>query len=223
TNGYPYSAPWDTNEVRLTNSLAGSIIEAVNNQTNMPILVHWNDIRYGTCNISTSDQWGNCVALTFSMGGGFGAQVGVTNRGLVFGQGMALFDPRPGWPNSIGPGKRQVDNMCPTIVIPDLPAGPTNGAAGGRPPLAVGGVGGSTIENNMLMEVLKYLMEPPSSSATSPGSWLYNFEGNNIIYMRPSYPSGVQSYLGTVGLSAPGGPPSAGEISYVEAWIPPVI
>jgi gamma-glutamyltranspeptidase/glutathione hydrolase len=223
TNGFPFSPAWDASEIQLTNSLAGSIVDAVNNDTNVPILVHWNDIRYGTCNISTSDQWGNCVALTFSMGGGFGAQVGVTNRGLVFGQGMALFDPRPGWPNSIAPGKRQMDNMCPAIIIPDYPASPTNGAVGGRPPLAIGGVGGSTIENNMATAVLKYLMEPPSSAVSDPTSWLYNFEGNNVVYMRPSYPAGVQAYLGTVGLSAPGGPPSAGEISRVEACIAPMI
>src|SRR5437867_4544015 len=159
TNSNSYGCPWDTNEIPLTNSLAGSIIDAVNNETNVPILVHWNDIRYGTCNITTSDKWGNCVALTFSMGGGFGAQVGVTNRGLVFGQGMALFEPRPGWPDSIAPGKRPVDNMCPIIVIPDHPASVTNGVAGGRPPLAVGGVGGSTIENNMAMELVKYLTD----------------------------------------------------------------
>src|SRR5262249_18186503 len=161
-----------------------------NSETNIPILVHWNDIRYGTCHISTSDKWGNCVSMTFSMGGGFGAQVGVTNRGLVFGQGMALFDPRPGWPNSIGPGKRQVDNMCPMIVIPDYPISPTNGLVGGRAPLAIGGVGGSTIENNMAMAVLRYLMDGPSSGVSDPTSWLYNFEANAIIYMRPSYPPG---------------------------------
>jgi gamma-glutamyltranspeptidase/glutathione hydrolase len=223
TNGYPSSAPADPGEIRLTNSLAGTITSAVNGETNVPILVHWNDIRYGTCNISTSDQWGNCVAVTFSMGGGFGAQVGVTNRGLVFGQAMALFDPRPGWPNSIAPGKRQVDNMCPTIVIPDSPSSPTNGTIGGRAPFAVGGVGGSTIENNMTVEVLKYLSDPPSAPVGDPATWFYNFEGNTIIYMRPSYPTGVQSYFGTLGLSAPGGPPSAGEVSYLEAWVPPVV
>jgi gamma-glutamyltranspeptidase/glutathione hydrolase len=223
TNGYSSACPWDANEIRLTNSLARLITDAVNNQTNLAISVDWDDIRYGTCNISTSDQWGNCVAVTFSMGGGYGAQVAVTNRGLVFGQGMALFDPRPGWPDSIAPGKRPVDNMCPTIVIPDFPVSPTNGIGGGRPPFAVGGVGGSTIENNMAVQVLRYLTEGPSSPVTDPDTWFYNFEGNKTIYMRPSYPSGVQSYLASVGFSAPGGPPSVGEISHVEAWIPPVI
>jgi hypothetical protein len=104
--------------------------------------------------------------------------------------------------------------MSPAIVIPDYPGFPTNGLVGGRPPLAVGGAGGSTIENNLVMQLVQYLMDPPSSSFAAPSVWLYNFEGNNIIYMRPSYPSGVQSYLAAVGLSAPGSPPSAGEVSY---------
>jgi gamma-glutamyltranspeptidase/glutathione hydrolase len=223
TNGYPFSPAWDTTEIRLTNSLANSITQAVNNETNVPILVHWNDIRYGTRNISVSDKWGNCVVVTFSMGGGYGAQVGVPSRGLVFGQGMALFELRPGWPNSIAPRKRQLNNMSPAIVVPDYPVSPTNGSAGGRPPLAIGAVGGSTIENNIAMELAKYLTDGPSSGFADPSSWLLNFEGNTTIYMRPSYPSGVQSFLQTVGLSAPGGPPSSGEVSHTEAWIPPVI
>jgi gamma-glutamyltranspeptidase len=223
TNGYPQGCPWDPNELPLTNSQAASIAQAVNNQTNISIAVDWEDIRYGTFHISTSDRWGNCVSVTLSMGGGFGAQVGLTNRGLVFGQGMALFDARPGWPDSIGPGKRPVDNMCPVIVVPDSPVSPTNGAIGGRPPFAVGGGGGSTIENNRAMQLVKYLMDPPSSPVVDPSVWLYNYEANKTIYMRPSYPAGVQSYLTSVGFTAPGSPPSTGDYSYVQAWIPPVI
>jgi gamma-glutamyltranspeptidase len=223
TNGYPSSPLWDSTEIRLTNSIADSITQAVNGETNVQVLVHWNDVRYGTCNISTCDRWGNCVAVTFSMGGGFGAQVGVTNRGLVFGQGMSLFELRPGWPNSIAPGKCCVDNMCPSIVIPDSSSSSSNTFSGGRPPFAVGGVGGSTIENNMTMEVLKYITDPPSSRAIDPTTWMYNFEANTIIYFQPSYPAGVKAYLPTVGLSTPGSPPSVGQISHVEAFIAPQI
>ncbi len=223
TNGYPSGCPWDSNEKPLTNSLAHSILQAVNTQTNISIAIDWDDIRFGTFHISTADKWGNCVSVTFSMGGGFGAQVGVTNRGLVFGQGIALFDARPGWPDSIAPGKRPVNNMCPAIVIPDLPASPTNGVVGGRPPFAVGGGGGSTIENHRAMQLIKYLIEPPSSPVADPPFWLYNFEGNTTIYMRPAYPAGVQSYLTSVGFSAPGPPPSSGDYPYVEAWIAPSI
>ena len=224
TNGYAFSPPWDTNEIRLTNSLAGTVIQSVNNQTNADIIVHWDDIRYGTYHLSTSDKWGNCVSVTWSMGGGFGAQVAVTNRGLVLGQGMALFDARPGWPDSIAPGKRPVNNMSPAIVVPDLPGHPTNAFSGGRAPFAVGGGGGSTIENNVAMQVIKYLTEPKLNPAASdPTVWLYNFEANKTIHMRPSYPAGVQSYLTAAGYSAPGGPPTAGVTTFVEGWIPPTI
>ncbi|MDB6057638.1 MAG: Immunoglobulin I-set domain protein [Verrucomicrobiales bacterium] len=222
TKGYAVKSPWDQNEILLTNSVAGLIIEAVENHTNNPISVDWDDIRYGTYHISTSDKWGNCVSMTISMGGGFGAQVGVTNRGLVFGQGIALFDARPGWPNSIAPGKRPVDNMSPAIVVPDFPVSLTNGMAGGRAPFATGGGGGSTIENNVAMQVINFLTQPASALASDPTVWLYNFEANNLIYMNP-YPAGVQSYLTNAGYGAPGSPSSAGVSYFAEGWIAPTI
>src|SRR5207244_12759791 len=114
----------------------------------------------------------------------------------------ALFYARPGWPNSIGPCKRQVDNMSPAIGLPDSPGSPTNVVSGGRPPLAIGAVGGSTIENNMAMQLIKYLTDQPSAPVIGPAQSLYNFEGNTTVYMN-SYPSGVQAYLSAVGLSAP--------------------
>jgi gamma-glutamyltranspeptidase/glutathione hydrolase len=223
TIGYPYACPSDPTQPLLTNSLAATITQAVESGTNVNIQVHWDDIRYGTRNITTSDRWGNCVVVTLSMGSGFGARVAVTNRALVLGQGMALFDARPGWPDSIAPGKRPVHNMSPLIVVPDFPALATNGIMGGRPPLAIGGVGGSTIENNVAMQLIRYLTDPPSSPVAAPAVWLSNFEGNKTIYMSPSYPGGVQSYFTAVGFSAPGAAPSSGQLSYVEAWIAPVI
>src|SRR5262249_46828307 len=75
TKNYSSGCPWDTNEIRLTNSLFTLVTNVVEHQTNNPIAVDWDDIRYGTRNITVSDQWGNCVAMTFSMGGGYGAQV----------------------------------------------------------------------------------------------------------------------------------------------------
>src|SRR5205823_3627986 len=66
----------------------------------------------------------------------FGALVTVPGLGLTLGHGMSRFDPRPGHPNSVGPGKRPLHNMCPTVVL-----------KGGRPVLALGGRGGRKIPN----------------------------------------------------------------------------
>lgn len=92
----------------------------------------------GTVNLSAVDHTGNMIAITLTHGGSYGARVAVPELGLILGHGMSRFDPRPGRPNSPGPGKRPVNNMCPTIVTRD-----------GRPVLAVGGAGGTRIPNSV--------------------------------------------------------------------------
>jgi gamma-glutamyltranspeptidase/glutathione hydrolase len=76
------------------------------------------------------------VALTLTHGDSFGACVTVPGLGLILGQGMSRFDPRPGKPNSPGPGKRPLHNMCPTVVLRD-----------GQPLYCLGAVGGRRIPN----------------------------------------------------------------------------
>jgi len=74
----------------------------------------------GTVNISTADSDGNLVAVTLSHGGSFGSCVTVPGTGITLGHGMCRFDPRPGKPNSVGPSKRPLNNVCPTILrLPD--------------------------------------------------------------------------------------------------------
>jgi gamma-glutamyltranspeptidase/glutathione hydrolase len=90
----------------------------------------------GTVHLSAADAAGNFAALTLTHGGSFGAKVTVPGLGLTLGHGMSRFDPRPGLPNSPGPGKRPLHNMCPTVVLRD-----------GRPVLALGGRGGRKIPN----------------------------------------------------------------------------
>ena len=74
----------------------------------------------GTVNISAADAEGNIVAVTLSHGGSFGSCVTVPGTGITLGHGMCRFDPRPGRPNSVGPNKRPLNNVCPTIIrLPD--------------------------------------------------------------------------------------------------------
>ena len=61
----------------------------------------------------------------------------VPGTGIVLGHGMCRFEPRPGWVNSVAPGKRPLHNMAPVIALRE-----------GRAVLAVGASGGRTIVNN---------------------------------------------------------------------------
>ena len=70
----------------------------------------------GTIHISTADREGNMVAITISHGGSFGSCVTVPGTGITLGHGMCRFDPRPGRPNSVGPGKRPLNNTCAAIL-----------------------------------------------------------------------------------------------------------
>jgi gamma-glutamyltranspeptidase / glutathione hydrolase len=96
----------------------------------------------GTVHLSVADRAGNLVALTLTHGNPFGARVMVDGLGLMLGNGMARFEPRPGHANSIGPGKRPLTNMCPTVVLRN-----------GRPIVALGGAGFRMIPN-AVFEVL---------------------------------------------------------------------
>ncbi len=125
--------------------LAAQVKSAVNAQRPVPI----NAPRIqqtGTANLSAGDEQGNLAAVTLSHGNSYGAQVTVQSLGLVLGQGMARFDPEPGHPNSIAPGKRPLHNMCPTLVVRD-----------GRPVVAIGAAGGLKIPNAIYDFVSRYV------------------------------------------------------------------
>lgn len=86
---------------------------------------------HGTVHVSAADREGNLASVTISHGGSFGSCLAVPTTGIVLGHGMSRFDPRPGWPNSVAPGKRPLNNTSPLIVrMPDRDI--AIGARGGR-------------------------------------------------------------------------------------------
>ena len=75
---------------------------------------------HGTAHVSAADSDGNVVSVTISQGNPFGSCVTVPGTGFILGHGMCRLDPRPGRPNSIAPGKRPLNNVCPLIIrMPD--------------------------------------------------------------------------------------------------------
>jgi gamma-glutamyltranspeptidase/glutathione hydrolase len=87
-----------------------------------------------TTHLNVIDRHGNMVALTQTLLSVFGSKVVLPSTGILMNNGIMWFDPRPGTPNGIAPGKRPLTNMCPVIAL-----------RGGKPWFAIGASGGRKI------------------------------------------------------------------------------
>ena len=85
-----------------------------------------------TTHLSVVDREGNMVALTNTLLARFGSKVTLPQTGIVMNNGMMWFDPVPGRPNSIAPGRRPLANMCPLAITKDGKPWVALGACGGR-------------------------------------------------------------------------------------------
>ncbi|ALM82905.1 gamma-glutamyltransferase [Bordetella sp. N] len=85
-----------------------------------------------TSHFSVVDRHGNMVAVTQTLLSAFGSKVVSPSTGLLMNNGIMWFDPEPGRPNSLAPGKKCLMNVCP--VVGETAAGDRYavGASGGR-------------------------------------------------------------------------------------------
>src|SRR5256885_11892494 len=72
------------------------------------------------------------VALTTTLLSSMGSRVVLPASGILMNNGVMWFAPRPGQPNSIGPGKRPLTNMFPLILRDGAAPWIAAGASGGR-------------------------------------------------------------------------------------------
>jgi gamma-glutamyltranspeptidase / glutathione hydrolase len=85
-----------------------------------------------TSHFCVVDGAGNMVAMTQTLLSRFGSFVKLPSTGILMNNGIMWFDPVPGRPNSLGPGKRPLNNMCPVIVSSPRLGRVALGASGGR-------------------------------------------------------------------------------------------
>ena len=85
-----------------------------------------------TSHFNVVDAAGNMVAVTQTLLSIFGSRLMLPTSGLLMNNGIMWFDPEPGRPNSLGPGKRCLSNMCPTLLERADGARVALGASGGR-------------------------------------------------------------------------------------------
>ena len=74
--------------------------------------------------------------MTTTLMSSFGSRVLLPQSGVLLNNGMMWFDPRPGVPNGIAPGKRPLCNMLPIILAENGRPFIAGGASGGRRILA---------------------------------------------------------------------------------------
>ncbi len=72
----------------------------------------------GTTQICAADRDGNVAALITSLGSAFGSLVMVPETGIILGNAMQWFDPQPGKPNSVGPGRMPL-YAAPVLIALD--------------------------------------------------------------------------------------------------------
>ena len=85
-----------------------------------------------TTHITVADADGTMVALTTTLLSSMGSRVVLPTTGILMNNGVMWFDPAPGQPNSIGPGKRPLTNMFPIILRDGATPWIAAGASGGR-------------------------------------------------------------------------------------------
>jgi gamma-glutamyltranspeptidase/glutathione hydrolase len=110
-----------------------------------------------TTHYSIVDSEGNCVAVTYTLNGGYGAGVTVPGLGILLNNEMDDFSVKPGHPNMFGalggeanaivPKKRPLSSMSPSIVLKD-----------GKPFLVVGTPGGTKILTSV-MQVIQNVID----------------------------------------------------------------
>src|SRR5256885_7136864 len=85
-----------------------------------------------TTHFSVVDREGNMAAVTQTLLSTFGSKFVLPQTGVTMNNGMMWFDPTPGGPNSLAPGKRCLTNYTPILAQAADGRRLALGASGGR-------------------------------------------------------------------------------------------
>jgi gamma-glutamyltranspeptidase/glutathione hydrolase len=85
-----------------------------------------------TTHFSIVDREGNMAAVTQTLLSGFGSKFVTPQTGITMNNGIMWFDPTPGTPNSLAPGKRCLTNYTPVVAQAADGRRLALGASGGR-------------------------------------------------------------------------------------------
>jgi len=141
-----------------------------------------------TTHFSIVDKWGNAVSNTYTLNGEYGSGVVVEGAGFLLNDEMDDFSAKPGAPNmfgvvggaanAIGPGKRPLSSMTPTILTRN-----------GKVAMVIGTPGGSRIFTSVfqvLADVYDYNLTLPDALAQL--RFHHQLLPDNTIFSEPYAP-----------------------------------
>ena len=157
--------------------------------------------RPGTSQVASADRHGNLASCCISVGSSFGSLVYVPEVGCFLNNAMQNFDPRPGRPNSIAPGK------MPIFAAPALVA-----TRRGRAVFAASGSGGYRIETGVLHTFMNRVDHGMRLQAAVDHPRVHCQGGETII--DPRVPEPVRQRLRNAGHDLVERPETPGEWPY---------
>jgi len=136
-----------------------------------------------TTHLNVVDREGNLVANTQTLLSVFGSRVVLPATGILMNNGMMWFDPRPGLPNSLAPGKRPLTNMCPAVA-----------RRGGKGWFAIGASGGRKIMPAVL-QISSFLIDHGLNLEDAFHQPRIDASGGDLVGVDPALPADVREAL----------------------------
>lgn len=155
-----------------------------------------------TTHYSIVDQYGNAVAATTTLNGGFGSKLYSEELGFFFNNEMNDFSVKPGTPNmfgligaeanSIAAEKRMLSSMTPTIVEKD-----------GKLAMVVGTPGGSTIITSVAQTILNvYEFGMTMQEAVNAPRFHHQWLPDMVLMEKTGFEQSLLDALNTKGYNA---------------------
>lgn len=162
-----------------------------------------------TTHFSVVDKQGNMVANTYTLNFTYGNGKSVAGAGFLLNNEMDDFSAKPGTPNAFGllggeanaiePGKRPLSSMTPTLLFKD-----------GKPYMATGSPGGSTIITVVLQSVLNVMEFDMNVNAAISAPRIHHQWFPDRLYLEPGHSVDTRRLLGAMGHQV--------KVGETEAW-----
>lgn len=120
----------------------------------------------GTSHIAVTDSSGNMVAMTMTLGSGWGSGVVAGETGILLNNGVNWFELDPESPAVVEGGKRTRWNMAPAVLLQD-----------GQPWGTIGASGGTTIWQTIpqvLTKIIDFGLDVQSAVESPRFAWTLN-------------------------------------------------